>query len=204
MVAAPRERTAAEIVRQAGTATVAEAVRQASTRAPVAPTSAAQPIIRVIDESVKEEETQRVYVEQQKAVAAQSAQLESAMRIAANASRPAAVAGSTMSDAGPLFISPRAEVPQQRTLFSNQEPEFEMADDGVDAEVSQSKSLFNRLANVGKSIAGSGSARPVSPRAAGAAQAPLERKPEVRESAPHAGDEDEFYDIPAFLRRQAN
>lgn len=204
MVAAPRERTAAEIVRQSGTSTVAEAVRSASARAPVASAPASQPVIRVIDEAVQQQEQQRAYAEQQSAVAAQSAQLESAMRIAAGASRPH-VAAPVMQDAGPLFISPRAEVPQQRTLFANQAPEFEEADEAMDAEPAQGKSLFNRLANVGKSITGSGSNRPANPRMAASAAAPVaERKPEVRESSPSAGDEDEFYDIPAFLRRQAN
>jgi cell division protein FtsZ len=203
MVAAtPRERTAAEIVRQAGTSTVAEAARHAAPRAQaMAPAPAPQPIIRVIDEAVQHEEQQRAHTQQQTAVAAQSAQLESAMRIAATAAaRPAAA---EMADAGPLFISPRAEVPQQRTLFSNQAPEFEEASEDADAEPASGKSLFNRLANVGKSITGSGAPRSASPRAA--VPAPVaERKPEVRESTPHAGDEDEFYDIPAFLRRQAN
>ena len=135
----------------------------------------------------------QIQVQQQAAVEAQSAQLESAMRTAAtSASRPAADEA-----AGPLFISPRAEVPQQRTLFAAQAPEFEESDD----EPSKGKSLFNRLANVGKNFAANSQSNP---RMAASVAATSERKPEVRESAPHAADEDEFYDIPAFLRRQAN
>jgi cell division protein FtsZ len=198
MVAAPRERTAAEIVRQSGTSTVAEAVRQAAPRA-----AAPQPMIRVIDEVATPQQVQR---EVQEVVAeAAPSQLETAMRIAATAaSRPAVAAP---ADAGPLFISPRAEVPQQRTLFSNHAPELEGDVEGdVDAAPASGKSLFNRLANVGKSITGSNASRPAAnPRMAASAVAPVnERKPEVRESTPSAGDEDEFYDIPAFLRRQAN
>ena len=200
MIGTPRERTAAEIVRQSGTSTVAEAVRQAAVRQPITQSVAApQPVIRVIDETVQQEED-RLYAQQQQAVAAQSAQLENAMRIAATASRPVPAGQVQQTDAGPLFISPRAEVPQQRTLFGNNSPEFEEAEMG---EESSGKSLFNRLANVGKSFTG-GSSRPVNPRMAASAAAPAERKPEVRESTPHASDEDEFYDIPAFLRRQAN
>jgi hypothetical protein len=120
------------------------------------------------------------------------------MRIAATAARSAPI---HQTDAGPLFVSPRAEVPQQRTLFGNQSPEFEESE--MEEEAAGGKSLFNRLANVGKSFTG-GSSRPVNPRMAASAAAPAERKPEVRESTPHASDEDEFYDIPAFLRRQAN
>ena len=199
MIGAPRERTAAEIVRQSGTSTVAEAARTAVVRAPSAHSVAApQPVIRVIDETVQQEED-RLYSQQQAAVAAQSAQLENAMRIAATAARHAPAAQVQQGDAGPLFISPRAEVPQQRTLFGNNSPEFEEAE----LEEGANKSLFNRLANVGKSFTG-GSSRPVNPRMAASAAAPAERKPEVRESTPHASDEDEFYDIPAFLRRQAN
>ena len=195
VAAAPRERTAAEIVRQAGTNTVAEAARQAATRAPVAQ-PAAQPIIRIIDEQAQQEEIARAQMQQQ-AVAAQAAQLESAMRIAANAATGSIAA---TEEAGPLFISPRAEVPQQRTLFGNQSPQFEGDEE---EESAGGKSLFNRLANVGKNFAG-GAARPSNPRMAASAAAPAERKPEVRESSPSAADEDEFYDIPAFLRRQAN
>ena len=198
MIGAPRERTAAEIVRQSGTSTVTEAARTAAVRpAIIQQIAAPQPVIRVIDESVQQEED-RLYAHQQAAVAAQSAQLENAMRIAASAARPAASTPVQQTEAGPLFISPRAEVPQQRTLFGNQSPEFEEAE-----EEGSTKSLFNRLANVGKSFTG-GSSRPLNPRMAASAAAPAERKPEVRESSPQAADEDEFYDIPAFLRRQAN
>ena len=194
---APRERSAAEIVRQSGTTTVAEAVRQASARVPVSVAPSAQPIIRIIDESAHEDEQQRAHAQQQAAMAAQAAQLESAMRIAASIARPV-VAAAPAEDAGPLFISPRAEVPQQRTLFGNQAPEIEETEE----EPAAGKSLFNRLANVGKNF--SGSNRPANPRMTASNAAPVERKPEVRESSPQASDEDEFYDIPAFLRRQAN
>lgn len=198
MGAAPRERTAAEIVRQSGTSTVAEAVRQAAPRA-----AAPHPVIRVIDEVAAPQPALRDA--EPVAVEAQPTQLETAMRIAANAASRPAVAATV--DAGPLFISPRAEVPQQRTLFSNHAPELEDADNDADAAPAAGKSLFNRLANVGKSITGSNASRPAvaNPRMAASAAAPVnERKPEVRESSPNAGDEDEFYDIPAFLRRQAN
>jgi hypothetical protein len=122
--------------------------------------------------------------------------LEQAMRIAASASRPAAVAAES---SGSLFVSPRAELPQQRTLFTAQAPEFDEAEE----ETGSGKSLFNRLANVGKSFAGGG--RPATnPRMTASEAAPAERKPEVRETTLHSNEEDELYDIPAFLRRQAN
>ena len=63
------------------------------------------------------------------------------------------------------------------------------------------RGLFNRLANVGKSITGATRAPTPAPRVV--SSAPVERKAEVRETS-YASDEEEMYDIPAFLRRQAN
>jgi cell division protein FtsZ len=191
--AVTRERTAAEIVRQAGTSTITEAARTASPRsAAVQPA----PVIRVVDEAaVAEQEHQRAWEAEQQAAHAE--QLEHAARIAAQAVKPAAPA---MADAGPLFVSPRAEAPQQRTLFTAPTPE--MSED-EEEEIVGGKGLFNRLANVGKSITNSRTAAAMSPRPVAGA-APMERKAEVRETAPHAGEEEELYDIPAFLRRQAN
>lgn len=187
--AAPsRERSPAEIVRAAGTQTVAEASRSAAPRA-----SAPQPVIRIIDEAVAEEEAARAaHAQQMAAMQAQAAQLEQAMRLAQQR-QPAAAAAPAQADAGPLFVSPRAEQPQQRTLFAAQSPEIEDEEE----ETTGGKNIFGRLANVGKALA---SGR-VEPRAVEAA-AP--RKAEVREVAPQASEEEEFYDIPAFLRRQAN
>ena len=179
-----RERTPAEIVRQAGNTSVSEAARTAAPRATITPNT--QPIIRVVDESVLAEE---------------HAQMEAdALRLAANGSR--AMSAVSLGTETGLFVSPRAEAPQQRTLFTAASPEMEMEED----EATAGKSLFNRLANVGKSITNSGRATAVaatSLRATGVAS-PIERKAEVRESAPHMGEEEEQYDIPAFLRRQAN
>ena len=184
-VGALRERTPAEIVRQAGSNTVAEAARTAAPRATV--TSNNAPIIRVVDESVLAEE---------------HAQMEAdALRLATSTRTVSAV--SLGAEAGSsLFVSPRAEAPGQRTLFTAASPEMEIEEE----DVANGKSLFNRLANVGKSITSSGRATAVaatSLRATGVAS-PIERKAEVRESAPHMGEEEEQYDIPAFLRRQAN
>jgi cell division protein FtsZ len=194
MVGMPRERTAAEIVRQSGASAATEAMRAPSARTAVAPQPA--PVIRVIDEAAVAEEQRQAAAQQQAAMEAQAAQMETAMRMAANASRPAAAADA----AGPLFVSPRAEVPHQRTLFAAQMPEMTDEAEEEEGAGASGKSLFNRLANVGKSFAGTTRANP---RMAASATAP-ERKPEVRETAPSASDEDEFYDIPAFLRRQAN
>jgi len=211
---APRERSPAEIVRQAGTATVAEAARQATQaaapatvlrpRAPM-PTSSSQPVIRIIDESVRgEDEAQKKAWELQEQMAAaaavaQAVQLEQSLRVASAPAPRAMPAAPAMMDAGPLFVSPRAEAPQQRTLFAAHAPEMEEEEE----ESSGGKGLFNRLANVGKSFAGAARPAAPNPRASAHASVVVERKAEVRESSPQA-DEEEFYDIPAFLRRQAN
>ncbi len=189
-----RERTAAEIVRQAGApSTTASAVTQPRTTA----TAAAAPTIRVVDEDAEaEREQQKAW--QQAAEAAAAVQREQAMKMAAAA--VAATAAPATEDAGPLFVSPRAEAPQQRTLFTAMEPEA--TDEDAEETTGSSGGLFNRLANVGRSIAGSAQ-RPAT-QAARAAAAPAERKLEVHETMPRAGDEEEMYDIPAFLRRQAN
>ncbi len=191
MSAAPAPRTPAEIVRQAGAGNMAQAAAR-----PAAP----QPVIRVIDEPVAASQ-QQAYAQQQAAVVAQSEQLENTMRVAASAARPVEAAADAP---GPLFVSPRAEVPQQRTLFSAQTPQMgeeEAADE--ESSGNANRSLFNRLANVGKSFTG-GAPRASNPRLAASASAPAERKPEVRETTLQSGEEEELYDIPAFLRRQAN
>ena len=186
-LAGNRERSPAEIVRASGTQTVHEAARVAAPRA-AAPV--AQPVIRIIDEAAAEQE-EALRQQQMAAMNAQATQLEQAMRMASGAATTRSQA--TGTDAGPLFVSPRAEQPQQRTLFTAQAPEVEEEE----YEETAGKNIFGRLANVGKALA---SGR-VEPRTA---EAVAPRKAEVREMAPQAQDEEEFYDIPAFLRRQAN
>ena len=159
-------------------------------------------MIRIVDEAVRTDAEQQQAWELQEQMAAaaalaQAAQMDQAMRLAAQGNRATA---SESADAGPLFVSPRAEVPEQRTLFTAQAPQFEEA--GVEEEVASGKSLFNRIAN---SFAGSSrTAAAPNPRATAQASMAVERKAEVRETVPATGEEEEFYDIPAFLRRQAN
>ncbi len=198
MTAAPAsargERSPAEIVRQAGTPpTTTSQATVAAASATTVPTAAAAPVIRVVDEAAHaEQERQRIW-EMEQAARADEIARQAAQEVARAGAAPVA-------DAGPLFVSPRAETPQQRTLFTAMAPEGE-DDEAATEESGNGKSLFNRLANVGKSIAGTGRSHVNAVRSAAA---PVERKAEVRESTPHATDEDEMYDIPAFLRRQAN
>lgn len=183
--AAPaRERSAAEIVRQAGTATVQEAARQASTK-PERP-AALSPTIRIIDESVRAAD----------AVPAKPSFAEEAPRVVAE------TRAATPADIGPLFVGQRAELPAQRTLVTSEPPAFEQEEEAEEASVG-SKNIFGRLANVGKAIAG-GRAEAVAAKPV--REPSVQRKPEVKENATPAAaaDEEELYDIPAFLRRQAN
>lgn len=190
---AARERTPQEIVRQSGNS-LGESPRAAAPR----PAAAApqQPVIRIVDDAIQAEE-EAVRQQQVAAMTAQAGQLEQAMRLAGGAARAAAspapqpVQGEAT---GPLFVSPRAEQPAQRTLFTAHSPDIE---DDADDETGAGKNIFGRLANVGKALA-SGRVEPRNREA----EAP--RKAEVREVVPQAQDEEEFYDIPAFLRRQAN
>jgi cell division protein FtsZ len=174
---AARERTAAEIVRQAGTQTVAEAARTAAPRP-------AQPVIRIIDEAAQAQE------EAARAAAA-------AAQASAYAQQEAARAAAMAADAGPLFVSPKAEQPVQRTLFTAQAPEMDEEFESEEDAAAAGKNIFGRLANVGKALA---SGR-VEPKSRDELQP---RKAEVREVVAGGHDEEEFYDIPAFLRRQAN
>lgn len=195
---ATRERTAAEIVRQSGISTAGSAPRSALTSAPAAP------VMRIVDEAVQEDEQ---WAHQQQAAslaAAQATQLDQAMRLAANAARPAAPPAAQEEVPAGVFVSPRAEQPAQRTLFASMAPEMEEEEE----EVNASRNIFGRLANVGKAIANGArsEARAVREVATSSiASAPVvERKAEVREGTMAQQDEEEFYDIPAFLRRQAN
>lgn len=185
-----RERTAAEIVRQSG----------GNTAPRVAAPAPAQPVIRIIDEDVRAQEearAQAAHQQQMAAMAAQAAQLEQAMRMAA-AAAPQAAPAAAEAAAGPLFMSPRAEQPQQRTLFTAQTPEFEEEEyEEEEVTTGGGTNIFGRLANVGKALA-SGRVEPK------AREEAAPRKAEVREVTPQASEEEEFYDIPAFLRRQAN
>ena len=200
-----KERTAAEIVRQSG-GTVSEMARQTvarTTQAPVAATPAQKPVVRIIDESIEQEE----------AVKAQH--VESAMRIAAAAHAPQSAA-----EHDAVFMAPAAEQPEQRTLFTSSQPapvqedayispdmeedvayeaveeDMHAAMDDEQEDAPASGGLFSRI---GKAFSSKPTLHEVTPEPSAEP-----RKAEVRESRPSATDEEELYDIPAFLRRQAN
>lgn len=204
---AKAERSPSEIVRQAAGTTMSEIARQAVARSTqqTAPAQQAQPMVRIVDEAVAEQEA----LAHAYPAAAQS---ESAMRMAAGARAIIGTAAAIEAAPGPLFVSPRAEQPQQPTLFSNQAPSAlpqlsrTELEDVAEEDAPNSGGLFSRL----RAIAGrtyDGRSRPeaeeedASPSMFATAEP---RKAEVRESRPSVAEEEEMYDIPAFLRRQAN
>jgi cell division protein FtsZ len=188
-------RTAAEIVRQSGNQSSSQSsngaindmVRAAQEKitpqvrtmptpqsAPMAP-SAPHKVLRIVDESVQDQDQAPL-----------------------------------MKDAdSDVFMSPRAERPAQSTLFTSQpvmHPEEEdvhasyaSAEDAEEGEATPS--LFSRL---GKALSG-GTKEPRVMREQPAAESVAPARKEVRVVSAAAGDTpEEDYDIPAFLRRQAN
>lgn len=202
-----RERTAAEIVRQAGISAAAAAAPRAaapsvhSVVAQASAPAAAQPFVRIIDENVRAEDELRARLDAQAAAQSQ-ARIDEAMRIAAQAKAAPASSPVVEHDAGPLFVSPKAEMPVQRTVHTVAAPILE-DEETEEATGGSASGLFSRLASVGKSftVKSEPRAREVQVSAGNEATA---RKAEVREVSVAAAEEEEFYDIPAFLRRQAN
>ncbi len=101
-----------------------------------------------------------------------------------------------------VFMAPRAERPQQPTLFNARTTQpvqdEEMFAEDADEDAS-APSLFSRL---GKALGGA--PKEQRPREQ-AVQSDSAARKEVRVISPVAGEEqEEDYDIPAFLRRQAN
>jgi cell division protein FtsZ len=200
-----RERSAAEIVRQAGLAAAASS----SLPAPAAPTartaaSTLPPTVRIVDEAAQREED--ALRERMKAqVAAESAaRMDEAMRLAAKA-KSAPAPTSAPGDAGPLFVSPQAELPRERTLYTAAAPEFEEEENVQEAVgVASGGGLFGRLASVSKAFAAAKTESRTREVQVSSPAIETARRAEVRDVADAAVEEGEMYDIPAFLRRQAN
>ncbi|MFO0456034.1 MAG: hypothetical protein ACK5ZH_00490, partial [Alphaproteobacteria bacterium] len=118
---------------------------------------------------------------------------------------PASPAASVPSDAGPLFVSPKAELPRERTLYTAAAPEFEEEQIAQEAVgVASGGGLFGRLASVSKAFAAAKSESRTREVQVSSPALETSRRAEVRDVADVAAEEGEMYDIPAFLRRQAN
>jgi cell division protein FtsZ len=103
---------------------------------------------------------------------------------------------------GPAFIAPRPEQSGQRTFVQSQPAEYEEeeADGG-------GLNFFQKIAGVGKALAHKGHEQMTreSPRAAASSEPQMRSRAQVKENAaPDFAEDEEYLDIPAFLRRQAN
>ena len=145
-------------------------------------------------------------------VGAASSMKEPAAR-AASEPRPAAPAiPAATFPSGPSFVSPQASVPAQRSFFAAQEqPQFaqveaahkptlrEQATGSAQAAAASTMSFFQRMAGVGRVLT-------AKPEQADRSLHVVEKaKVEVTErTTKAAASEDDYLEIPAFLRRQAN
>ena len=98
------------------------------------------------------------------------------------------------ADEEPAFISPRAEHPQRRPHVVETAQEEEYYEEEEDES---SFSFFERIAGVGKALAAK--PEPKRPTSGGAGRAQVSEKPSALSE-----EDEEYLDIPAFLRRQAN
>lgn len=169
-----RERSAAEIVRQSNGTTVGEMARATQEKMATAP-------------------QQRPMAHHQAAQPVMQQAPQPVLRIVDEA-----VQHVSPEDLPNVYVSPRADRPAQVTMPQTQmqaQPQEEFYEE---EEGDAGPGLFSRL---GKAFAGG--PKEAQPKRE-AAQVDM-RKSEVRVVAPGAGEEqEEDYDIPAFLRRQAN
>lgn len=185
-----QERSAGDIVRHAQAPSLSEMARIAASKLAHQQTPAQPPqVIRIEDEEI---------VSAAMPMAQDS--VNQAVRMAgAGAMRSAPV----MEDAGPLFVSPRAEQPVQRTLYQNEQAEEELARHeeaaaSADMEESAAPAQGGFLSKFRALTAKSDHLKEVK------TERSEPRKAEVRETRPSGAEDEEYYDIPAFLRRQAN
>lgn len=188
------ERSPAEIVRQAGTSSAQEIARLASERIMRAePAAVQEPAVRV--KQTQQEET--LFMQEQ-------GQLAIDPPAQGDDRRKPFKLGEVKDQFGdgPLFMSPKAEQPAQRTHYASPQPAE--TDEYVTEEEEEGSAFnfFQKIAGVGKAFSGKAEAAPVA--------APRERVVQqgaaaaVVKDSPLAEENDDYLDIPAFLRRQAN
>ncbi len=195
VASAPTEsRSAADIVRHAPAPSLSEMARIAASKLAHQQSSVhvqAPPVVRIVDEALTTQVGSAQPVVDR---------VGAAVRMAAGAA--ANHAPHMQEDAGPLFVSPRAEQPVQRTLYQaeqllEQEETYYVEEEVMEEEAAPVQGgLFSKLRGA------------LSSKSEQIKEVKLERsearKAEVRETRPSGGEDEEYYDIPAFLRRQAN
>lgn len=197
-----RERTAQEIVRQSGTMSATE-------------------IVRVANETMKQTHEERpvvsprytpssAAVSEERPVVQHSLQPQGQLPIDEpdeQLRKPFRLGEvKEQVDGGPVFMAPRAEQPAQRTHMMSQVSESfedELEDYNEVEPSGGSFNFFQKIAGVGKAFSGRPEEEGMSPRESMVSGHTA--RAAVQESPMRQVDEDEEYlDIPAFLRRQAN
>ncbi len=187
-----RERTPAEIVREAGTASAFELARQKQEQARREEMASMPP-------------QPELFAEPDDSLSADEPMLETEVAPQRKAFKLGAVREQAHASGG-AFAPPQAEIPAQRTHFTAQIDD-EMLDD---EDAPQGRSLFQKIAGVGKAMAARVSEEmedEYEEEAVVEAQPAMRARPVVKEqeqAAPSTREDEEYLDIPAFLRRQAN
>lgn len=205
-----RERTPAEIVRESGTTSALELARLANLKAKEEADRA-----RAHEERNKPEPYQPSMFEASAAHAAQHelSTDEPLLELdESNKPRPFRLGAVKEQVGGSPFMAARPEHPAQRTHFvSNPMGDEEMMDDEADMEfegedespAAPGLSFFQRIAGVGKSIT-SGNREARADAVVREVSAGGGTRAAIKEAPQPDPEEDEYLDIPAFLRRQAN
>jgi cell division protein FtsZ len=190
-----RERTPAEIVRDSGNTSAFELARQKQEQAKRAEMATMSP-------------QPELFSEPEDSLSADEPMIETEAEPERKAFKLGAVREQTHNSAG-AFAPPQAEMPSQRTHFAAQAEDEEMFDDD---DAPQGRSFFQKIAGVGKAMAARVSEEmeeefEEEAVAASASEPAMRARPVVKEqeqTAPNTREDEEYLDIPAFLRRQAN
>lgn len=177
------ERSPAEIVRQSGQVSVSEAARQ----------------------KMQKEQTRRAV-----AAAPNEYEPQGSLAIEAEAPRAAKTLDQMRTErvedeietTGPLFVSPRAVQPAEQTFHAARAPEPEALEAEEDDE--GNLGFFQRLSGMAKGLGGHRTEDEAYYEELEEAAQGGSARAKVRETKPAASEDEEYLDIPAFLRRQAN
>ena len=188
-----RERTPAEIVRDAGTASAFELARQKQEQSKR-------------DEMASMPPQPELFSEPDDSLGVDEPMIDAVAEPERKAFKLGAVREQSHATGG-AFAPPQAELPSQRTHFTAQAEDDVLFDD---EDAPQGRSLFQKIAGVGKAMAARVSEEmedEYEDEAVAANEPAMRARPVVKEqeqAAPNTREDEEYLDIPAFLRRQAN
>ena len=208
-----RERTPAEIVRESGTMSALELARLANQRA-----REESQQLRAQEEKNRPEPYQPSMFESAAAGTVQAELSVDEMLVDTddhNKPRPFRLGAVKQQVGGSPFMAARPEQPSHRThLMSDPALDDDEVTDEMEEEPYEEDdvrqpsglSFFQRIAGVGKTLSGGreGKAEPVVREVPAGGSAGGASRAAVKEAPVADAEEDEYLDIPAFLRRQAN